>query len=230
MKQATDQHGDELDEIQNAMLWRAYMGRVEAVLFAAPQPVPREILARIVGPGVSIDALIDDISRELESRPYEIAYVAGGWRFQTRPRFASAIKDAAGLPSVHPLSKLQRLVLTAIAYFQPLTRGEISQILGRDIGRDVLATLCGTGLIGRGAKSPRAGAPPTYVTTQAFLEQFELGSLRDLPDMEKLESEGLLSKHAVLSGELAAAFGVEPALEEPDGNEDDALFAMDIEP
>jgi chromosome segregation and condensation protein ScpB len=112
------------------------------------------------------------------------------------------------------LSETQARVVTAIAYFQPLTRAELSQILCRDISRDILATLRDTGLIGAGPRSPRAGAPVTYVTTGTFLERFGLASLRDLPEMEKLEDEGLLSKDALLSGELAAAFGIE--IDEPD--------------
>jgi hypothetical protein len=78
----------------------------------------------------------------------------------------------------------------------------------------VLATLRAAGLIGAGPRSPRAGAPVTYVTTGKFLETFGFASLRDMPDMEKLEDEGLLSKEALLSGELAAAFGIE--IDEPD--------------
>ncbi len=48
----------------------------------------------------------------------------------------------------------------------------------------------------------------TFVTTPTFLQQFGFGSLRDPPDMEKLDDEGLLSKEALLSGELAAAFDI----------------------
>lgn len=54
-------------------------------------------------------------------------------------------------------------------------------------------------------------SPKTYVTMLRFLEPFNLGSIRDLPDTEIIENEGLLSKRAALSGELAAAFGIEPA-------------------
>jgi segregation and condensation protein B len=204
----------ELDELPEAARWREYMGRVEAVLFAAPQPVTREALAGIVGENVSIEALIDDISEELRSRPYEIAFVAGGWRFQTRRKFAAFIRAAAGAPASTPLTDIQARVLTTIAYFQPVTRAEICQILGREISRDMLATLRSSGLVGAGPRSPSAGAPLTFVTTGKFLEQFGFASLRDLPGMEKLEDEGLLSKEALLSGELAAAFGIE--VDEPD--------------
>ncbi len=69
--------------------WRAWMGRVEAVLFASPVPVPREALARVVGPDCRLDALIADIRDELRARPYELVAVAGGWQLRTRAEFAS---------------------------------------------------------------------------------------------------------------------------------------------
>ncbi len=210
----------ELEELPRDLRWREYMGRVEAVLFAAPEPVTREALARVVGADVGIEALIDDINADLRARPYEIVFVAGGWRFQTRKKFADFIQAAAGAPTATPLSETQARVLTAVAYFQPLTRAELSQILGRDISRDMLAALRATGLIGAGPRSPLAGAPVTYVTTPEFLERFGFASLRDMPEMEKLEDEGLLSKEALLSGELAAAFGIES--DEPDEVGDDS--------
>jgi segregation and condensation protein B len=213
-RRGTEFDDAELDELPEALRWREYMGRVEAVLFAAPEPVTREVLARVVGENVAIEALIDDIRQELRARPYEIVFVAGGWRFQSRAKFAPFIRAAAGAPASAPLSETQERVLTAIAYFQPLTRAELSQILCREISRDLLAALRETGLIAAGPRSPRAGAPVTYVTTGKFLERFGLASLRDMPDMEKLEDEGLLSKEALLSGELARAFGID--LDEPD--------------
>ena len=213
-RRGTEFDDAELDELPEALRWREYMGRVEAVLFAAPEPVTREVLARVVGEKVAIEALIDDINAELRARPYEIVFVAGGWRFQSRAKFAPFIRAAAGAPASAPLSETQARVVTAIAYFQPLTRAELSQIFGRDISRDLIATLRETGLVGAWPRSPRAGAPVTYVTTGTFLERFGLASLRDLPDMEKLEDEGLLSKEALLSGELARAFGID--LDEPD--------------
>jgi segregation and condensation protein B len=208
-RRKTDFDDGDLDELPQDLQWREYMGRVEAVLFAAPEPVTREVLARVVGENVAIEALIDDIREELRARPYEIVFVAGGWRFQSRAKFAPFIRAAAGAPASAPLGETQARVVTAIAYFQPLTRAELSQIFGREISRDLLAALRETGLIAAGPRSPRAGAPVTYVTTGKFLERFGFASLRDMPDMEKLEDEGLLSKEALLSGELARAFGID---------------------
>ena len=72
-------------------------------------------------------------------------------------------------------------------------------------------------LIARGPRSPEPGAPYTYVTTPGFLVQFGLETLRDLPDFEKLEDAGLLSKDRLLAGELMPSFsGEEPVEREPD--------------
>ena len=117
----------------------------------------REALARVVGENVAIEALIDDIREELRARPYEIVFVAGGWRFQSRAKFAPFIRAAAGAPASAPLSETQARVVTAIAYFQPLTRAELCQILGREISRDLLAALRETGLDRRRAAQPARG-------------------------------------------------------------------------
>jgi segregation and condensation protein B len=94
----------------------------------------------------------------------------------------------------------------AIAYFQPVTRGELSRMFGREISRDTIAALRSDELIAAGPRSPQPGAPYTYITTYAFLSLYGFASLRDLPDIEQLEEAGLLSKEALLS-EGHDAFG-----------------------
>ncbi|MEO0763236.1 MAG: SMC-Scp complex subunit ScpB, partial [Pseudomonadota bacterium] len=85
----------ELDELPADLRWREWMRRIEAVLFASASPVPREDLARVVGQGVSVDLLIDDLMSDLEGRSFEVAKVAGGWMLRTRPAYAAAIRTAA---------------------------------------------------------------------------------------------------------------------------------------
>jgi segregation and condensation protein B len=82
----------------------------------------------------------------------------------------------------------------AIGYFQPITRGELSRFFGREISRDAIAILRAQGLIAAGPRSPTPGAPYAYVTTSGFLREFGFESLRDLPDIEKLEDAGLLGR------------------------------------
>lgn len=199
-KAATDQAWDrELDELPPPLRWREWMARVEAVIFAAPVPVGRDVLARVVGSGCNLDALIDDIREELRDRPYELVAVAGGWQHRTRPRLAGTIRAAGLTAPAAELSGHVTLVLMAIAYFQPVTRGELGRIVGKEVSHDTIAALRGEGLIEAGPRSPTHGAPYTYVTTPAFLSRFGFETLRDLPDFEKLEDAGLLSKSALLS-------------------------------
>jgi segregation and condensation protein B len=217
----------ELDDLPPEMRWREWMGRVEAVIFASADPVTREVLARVVGKGCKLDLLIDDIRDELRGRPYELVAVAGGWSFRTRVGHAAAIR-AAGVVNepAADLSRREALVLMTVAYFQPVTRGELGQFFGMEVSRDTIAALRQAGLIAAGPRSPQPGAPYAYVTTPAFLAQFGFESLRDLPDMEKLEDAGLLGRNsealvdgATLVSELSGALGM---MIKEEGREDDA--------
>lgn len=163
------------------------------MIFASPEPVGREALAALVGPDCRLDELIADIQDELRGRPYELASVAGGWQHRTRPRFADAIRLARGEVEA-ALTAAENLVVTAIAYLQPVARVELSRLLGREVGRDAVARLKRLGLIGAGPRMPALGAPLSYVTTGTFLSVFGLASLRELPDIEALEEAGQLER------------------------------------
>lgn len=174
----------ELDDLPAELRWRTWMGRLEAVLFASATPVVREDLERVVGQGVSVEQLIDDIRIELEPRPYEIVQIAGGWMLRTRPLFAEAIKAADPGPLTMAFSEMEMAVLCAVAYHQPLTRAGLREIFGKDVSRDLLARLRELQLITTGPRAPRPGAPQSFVTTEKFLTRFDLQSLRDLPELE----------------------------------------------
>ncbi len=199
----------DLADLPPALRWREWMGRVEAAVFAARDPVPRDTLAKLVGPQCNLDHLLADIIEELRARPYDLVFVAGGYQLRTKPRFIEAVRTVngdkvrqAGPPE---LTRTEMLTLTAIAYLQPATRAQISTLVGREISRDVVGALRRHGLIEAGLRAPDPGAPLAYVTTRRFLEAFGLGSLRDLPSMEKFEVDGLTGQY---SDELDAALGV----------------------
>ncbi len=153
----------ELADLPPEIRWREWMGRVEAVIFAAPEPVAREILARVVGRDCNLDRIIDAIRDELRGRPYELVAVAGGWQHRTRKGFADAIRAATGLgDQVRPLSQSEALILMCIAYFQPITRGELGRVFGKEISRDVISHLRALGFIAAGPRSqPPARPIPT---------------------------------------------------------------------
>ena len=80
----TGQGGDllfdaDLVDLPQAMRWREWMGRIEAAIFASPEPVTRDALTKLVGRACNLDDLISDIRDELRARPYELVQVAGGY-------------------------------------------------------------------------------------------------------------------------------------------------------
>jgi segregation and condensation protein B len=207
----------DLPDLPAAMRRREYMMRVEAVIFAASHPVTRETLAAVIGNDCNLDQLIADIRDELRSRPYELADVAGGYQHRTRRVYGEVIRASGAVAAKGvDLTELEKLALTAVAYFQPITRSGLADILCRNISRDVIAALRGAHLIATGPRSPQPGAPHTYVTTPAFLGLWGLASLRDLPDLARLEDAGLLGK-APLPEELRDALGIRD--DDEDGGE-----------
>ncbi|WEX79475.1 SMC-Scp complex subunit ScpB (plasmid) [Sinorhizobium numidicum] len=189
----------ELEDLPPELRWREWMLRVEAVIFASAEPVTREALVRVVGRACSIDLVIDDLREELRTRPYDIVAVAGGWQHRTRAAYGPVIRASAAptRSGAASLSEHEAAVLMAVAYLQPVTRGELSKIFGKEVSRDTIGSLRDAGFLGSGPRSPTPGAPYTYVTTKHFLSVFGLETLRDLPDLERLEDAGLLSRQAL---------------------------------
>ena len=126
----------ELDDLPNELRWREWMRRIEAVLFASASPVPSEDLARVVGQGVSVEMLIQDLIADLAGRSFEVAKVPGGWMLRTRPTYAPAIKAAADVGDQDlDLREYVVAVLAAIAYHQPITRDGLKDIFGKELSQ-----------------------------------------------------------------------------------------------
>ncbi len=182
----------ELVNLPPELRWREWMRRIEAVLFASSSPVLREDLSRVVGQGGSVDLLVEDLIADLEGRSFEVVKVAGGWILRTRPAYAVTIRAAADVgDQFFDLNEFDVAVLAAIAYHQPVTRDGLKDIFGKDISRDLIGRLHAQGLIGTGPRSPRRGAPYTFVTTEQFLVAFGLESLHELPEREQMYDDGL---------------------------------------
>ena len=182
----------ELVDLPPELRWRTWIGRIEAVLFASSKPVSREALQKVVGQGASVELLVEDLQVELADRAFEITSVAEGWMMRTKIQFAEAIRAAVDLSDQGmEFTPYEMAVLATIAYHQPISRAELKDVFGKDINRDLIGRLYAKDLIATGPRSPKRGAPYTYVTTQGFLLAFDLQSLRDLPDIEQLQDAGL---------------------------------------
>ena len=219
----------ELTRVPEPLRRREYMMRVEALIFTSSRPVQRDTLAAVIGGDCNLDSLIEDIRDELRSRPYDLVEVAGGFQYRTRRGLAEVIR-AAGVVIAPPveLSRLEQLVLTVVAYFQPVTRLQIADVLGKPVGRDAIAALRRHGFVDAGPRAPQPGAPSTYVTTPAFLGHFGLPTLRDLPGYEEIEAAGLLGA-APLPEDLRRAFGLTDDAEDNRSDIEDEYYAAAAE-
>ena len=163
---------------------------VEALIFAAGAPVAPAQLRRAV-PELSAAQtalIVKEVNRSLarEGRPYEIAEVAGGYQFRTRPEFADVVRAMQPERKVR-LSRAALETLAVIAYRQPITRPEIEDLRCVDCGA-VLKGLLERGFVRIVGRREAAGRPVLYGTSARFLETFGLPSLRDLPELRELDT------------------------------------------
>jgi segregation and condensation protein B len=163
---------------------------VEAILFAATEPVAEEKLQDFLPEGTDITALLNDLAANYENRGVNLVRVAGKWMLKT----ASDLHFVLRRESVEQkkLSKAALETLAIISYHQPVTRAEIEDIRGVAISKGTLDHLLEIGWIRMRGRRKTPGRPVTYGTTAAFLEHFGLNEVSDLPGLAELKAAGLL--------------------------------------
>ena len=192
---------------------------IEAILFASGKPVTIKDLASLLEaePGAVLEALSK--LREAVSpddRGVLLEEVAGGWRYVTRPEHDGLLRKYFEITERSRLSLAALETLAIIAYRQPITAPEISDLRGVN-SSGVLKTLFDKKLITTAGKKPVVGTPFFYRTTRDFLIRFGLNDLADLPRPEELDSDfGAEPSDASPAAEAAdAAPTIEHAAEPP---------------
>jgi segregation and condensation protein B len=163
---------------------------VEAILFAAEDPVPERELARRLPAGTDIRTLLGELERVYAGRGVVLVRAGRSWAFNTAPDLAAHLQD--GRARERRLSRAAIETLAIIAYHQPVSRGEIEEIRGVQVSRGTIDVLLDEGWIAPGGRRDTPGRPVTWGTTDRFLRHFGLKSLRDLPDIAELRASGLL--------------------------------------
>jgi segregation and condensation protein B len=163
---------------------------VEALLFAAAEPVAAEELAARLSSGADVDALLRDLQQAYAGRGVNLVQVAGKWMFRTAGDLSFLLaRDAV---EQKRLSRAALETLAIIAYHQPVTRADIEEIRGVATSRGTLDVLLETGWIRMRGRRRTPGRPVTYGTSEAFLSHFGLDTVGDLPGVEELKGAGLL--------------------------------------
>ncbi len=159
----------------------------EAMIFASAEPVGAAALARLLPETVDVEPVLHALQERYAGRGVELVEVAGGWQFRTAPDLAPALTRVVQQPRRLPRAAMETLAV--IAYHQPVTRAEIETVRGASLGQGVMDALLEAGLIEPRGRKDVPGRPTLWGTTQAFLAQFGLVSLRDLPRREDLLTE-----------------------------------------
>ena len=162
---------------------------LETALLAAASPMQIADLRRLFefdpGPDL-IRKLLDELREEWRDRGVELALLASGWRFQTRPEFQQYI-DRLKIERAPKYSRAVMETLAIIAYRQPVTRGDIEDIRGVAVSPNVIKTLESRGWIDAGGHRDAPGRPALYATTRKFLDDLRLRSLSELPPLNEIE-------------------------------------------
>ena len=191
---------------------------LEAALLSAPEPLSLADMKRLFQGQVEPDALkslLEELQKDWEGRAVELAQLASGWRFQTRPDFQPFIERLD--PDASPrYSRAVLETLAIIAYRQPVTRGDIEGIRGVAVSAQIIQALENRGWIDVVGHRETPGRPELLATTKRFLDDLGLRSLEELPPLEEIAR----------TVELAGAAGEQPAATtQPAANEPTAPAA-----
>jgi segregation and condensation protein B len=163
---------------------------VEAVLFAAEQPLSVEEIRAHVGSAVDVRAALTTLEGFYAGRGIEIVRRGERWHFQTAADLAHLLRRDR--EESRKLSRAGIETLAIIAYHEPVTRAEIEAIRGVQISKGTIDVLMEAGWVRPAGRREVPGRPLMYATTGGFLTHFGLASRRDLPGLEDLKAAGLL--------------------------------------
>ena len=169
---------------------------LESLFFISDSPIRLETLVEIL-PESNKEAILEGIRQiqaeyEDRSRGIELAEIAGGYQFRTKPSWAGWVNRLKKAKAVK-LSQAALETLAIVAYRQPVIRPAIEEIRGVDSG-SVVHTLLEKGLIKMMGRKDLPGRPIVYGTTKAFLELFSLNTLSDLPSLKEIQPPPVLEE------------------------------------
>jgi segregation and condensation protein B len=167
-----------------------HLRMMEAMLFAAGEPLSEKALALSLPKGADVALLLEEIRRIYEARGVNLVCVADKWQFRTAPDLAFLLRKEQ--PEQKRLSRAAIETLAIVAYHQPVTRAEIEDIRGVAVSKGTIDALMEVGWVKIRGRKRTPGRPVTYGTTEAFLVQFGLESVSHLPGADELKAAGFL--------------------------------------
>jgi segregation and condensation protein B len=173
---------------------------LEALLFAANEPLDEAQLARRLPDGVDLKDALVRLKADYATRGVNLVRIGRKWTFRTANDLSWLLTRQ--IVETRKLSRAAIETLAIVAYHQPVTRAEIEEIRGVATAAGTLDVLLRTGWIRPRGRRKAPGRPITYGTTEDFLSHFGLEAVGDLPGLDELKGAGLLE------GNMPAGFGV----------------------
>jgi len=168
---------------------------VEAILFAASEPLDLETIEKRVQTNSNIQKILEKIKNSYKTRGVNLVCLKNKWSFRTA-------EDLSKLMSLQKstqkkLSKATVETLAIIVYHQPVTRSEIEEIRGVSFATNTLEILLELDWVRPSGRKDIPGKPIQYITTENFLSHFNVQKLSDLPTVDELGSAGLIDTSAI---------------------------------
>jgi segregation and condensation protein B len=163
---------------------------LEALLFAAGEPLDEAALSRVLPEGVDLKLALVQLKAEYATRGVNVVKIGRKWTFRTADDLSWLLTK--NVTETRKLSRAAIETLAIVAYHQPVTRAEIEEIRGVATAAGTLDVLLKTGWIRPRGRRKAPGRPITYGTNESFLSHFGLEEVGDLPGLDELKGAGLL--------------------------------------
>ena len=169
--------------------------QVEAILFAASEPLDLETIEQRVKTSTNLIKVLEKIKNNYKNRGINLVCIKNKWSFRTA-------EDLSKLMSLQKstqkkLSKATIETLAIIVYHQPVTRSEIEEIRGVSFATNTLEILLELDWVRPAGRKDVPGKPIQYATTENFLNHFNIQKLSDLPTVDELSSAGLIDTSSI---------------------------------
>ena len=171
--------------------------KIEAILFAAAEPLDVETIEKRLEAKINVKKILEKIQNDYKGRGINLICIRNKWSFRT----ASDLSNTMALQksTQRKLSKATIETLSIIVYHQPVTRSEIEQIRGVAFGSNTIEILMELDWVRPSGRKNIPGKPIQYITTENFLNHFNIQKLSDLPNIEELGSAGLIDTSTINS-------------------------------
>tara|TARA_B100001989_G_C24538037_1_gene465673 strand:- start:1363 stop:2052 length:690 start_codon:yes stop_codon:yes gene_type:complete len=169
--------------------------KIEAILFAASEPLDLETIEKRVDSSNKVEDILKKLQDVYKNRGINLVCIRKKWSFRTAEDLAKTL--ALQKSTQKKLSKATIETLSIIVYHQPVTRSEIEQIRGVAFATNTMETLLELDWVRPAGRKDVPGKPIQYITTEKFLNHFNIQKLSDLPSVEELGSAGLIDTSSI---------------------------------